>query len=100
MTDFILSYPPLVALVRFEQGNDTVCGQDFAYYRGVPPGQYQCYDIGFAWMLVAPGYGEIGGNYGNGALIISKESYPLLPGELVVYFVPVVRKRERHMIGR
>lgn len=65
--------------------NSILFGQDFAYYRGVPPGEYQifCRDEG-GFKLVAPGYGDRSrpGQYGNGALYVPKNELANLPSAL------------------
>ena len=55
----------------FKPGNTVRYGQDFGFYRGVPPGvRFQVEVRGLGWRLTAPGYGQRG-NYGNGALHVS-----------------------------
>jgi hypothetical protein len=55
-------------------------GQDFSYYRGIPVGRWDVFEMSGVWKLVAPGYGEVS-NYGNGALLVSKEGRETLPPE-------------------
>lgn len=58
--------------VHVPEDNNILYGQDFRFYRGVPPGEYELRDNGGYWKLVAPGYGMTGKGYGNGALAIPK----------------------------
>lgn len=62
--------------------NEIVFGQDFRYFYGVPPGEYQVFDMDKSLKLVAPGYGDLskGGQYGNGAIWVSKAELHKLPG--------------------
>lgn len=65
--------------------NAILFGQDFLYYRGIPPGEYQIFKLGAGgFKLVAPGYGDLSkpGQYGNGALYVPKEELSNLPGLL------------------
>lgn len=65
-----------VGTVKFEPGNGIRYLQDFFFYRGIPAGEYQVFKLGEgAFKLVAPGYGELGGDYGNGALIVSSDDW-------------------------
>lgn len=61
--------------------NQITFGQDFAWYKGIPPGRWNVFDLTDMWKLVAPGYGEKGSGYGNGALLVSKRGRETLPPE-------------------
>jgi hypothetical protein len=58
--------------VIFKKGNKIKFGQDHSFWQGVPPG------VDFEvtpfpdnrFVLRAPGYGIVGGDYGNGALYV------------------------------
>lgn len=65
--------------------NEILFGQDFAYYRGIPPGEYQIFSAGAGgFKLVAPGYGDMSkpGQYGNGALYVPAAELVNLPNLL------------------
>jgi len=62
--------------------NEILFGQDFAYYRGIPPGEYQISKNGAGgFKLIAPGYGDQSkpGQYGNGALYVPAAELVNLP---------------------
>ena len=60
--------------VTFAEGNTLRCGQDFRYFRGAPANvRFAVYPVAGSETqsrLVAPGYGDLGGNYGNGAIYL------------------------------
>lgn len=75
MSDYLIGFIDL-------NDNEILFGQDFAYYRGIPPGEYQVLrrnDGGF--KLIAPGYGDQSqpGQYGNGALYVPAAELINLP---------------------
>lgn len=74
--------PPNNLIGTLEIGpNEIFYGQDFQYFHGVPPGQYQVFNTDKLLKLVAPGYGDLSrpGQYGNGALWVSKTELYKLP---------------------
>lgn len=60
--------------------NKILFGQDFSWYLGIPTGRWDVFETLGHWTLVAPGYGEML-NYGNGALLVSREGRETLPPE-------------------
>lgn len=78
--------PPNNLIGTIEITNNVILfGQDFAYYRGIPPGEYQIFGLGVGgFKLVAPGYGDMSkpGQYGNGALYVPAKELVNLPGIL------------------
>lgn len=66
--------------------NEILFGQDFAYYRGIPPGEWQIFGLGVGgFKLIAPGYGDQSkpGQYGNGALYVPASELVNLPDLLL-----------------
>ena len=73
-----------VSYATFAEGNKLRYGQDFRESAGVPAGvRFAVYPIAGSTMskLVAPGYGELGGDYGNGALYLHD---PITPDVAII----------------
>ena len=64
-----------IAYVMFELDNGMKCFQDFRAFINAPAGvRFAVYPVAGGserYKLVAPGYGAIPGDYGNGAIYIS-----------------------------
>lgn len=57
--------------LTFRKGNKIPYGQDHRFHRGLPHGvSFRARRLANARLVVldAPGYGELGGDHGNGAL--------------------------------
>ncbi len=63
-----------IAHVTFEPNNGLKCMQDFQCFTNAPAGvRFAVYPVAGMdekYKLVGPGYGEIPGNYGNGAIYV------------------------------
>ena len=60
-------------IVKFRKNNKIPYGQDMQYYKGVPSGiEFEIFPFQSNRVkLIADGYGNLEGNYGNGAVYIN-----------------------------
>ena len=65
-------------IVKFRKNNKIPYGQDMQYHKSIPDGiEFKIFPFQKDRVkLVADGYGDLEGNYGNGAIFINTKDLP------------------------